>query len=132
MVLVDANVLIDVLTDDPDWADWSAAKLIEAIESDALAVNPIIYAEVAAAYKTVKAFERALIAWPLEQLALPYAAAWPASQAFLRYRREGGKRQTPMPDFYIGAHALVEGHIILTRDVARYRTYFPKVPLITP
>jgi predicted nucleic acid-binding protein len=132
MVLVDANVLIDVLTGDPDWADWSAAQLIEAVESDTLAVNPIIYAEVAVAYKTVRTFERALSAWPLTRLTLPYEAAWPAGQAFLRYRREGGKRQAPMPDFYIGAHALVEGHVLLTRDASRYRTYFPKVTLISP
>ena len=132
MVLVDANVLIDVLTGDPDWADWSAAQLIEAVESDTLAVNPIVYAEVAVAYKTVRTFERALSAWPLTRLTLPYEAAWPAGQAFLRYRRGGGKRQAPMPDFYIGAHALVEGHVLLTRDASRYRTYFSKVTLISP
>jgi predicted nucleic acid-binding protein len=132
MVLVDANVLIDVLTGDPDWADWSAAQLIEAVESDTLAVNPIIYAEVAVAYLTVRTFERVLSAWPLTRLTLPYEAAWPAGQAFLRYRREGGKRQAPMPDFYIGAHALVEGLVLLTRDASRYRTYFPKVTLISP
>jgi predicted nucleic acid-binding protein len=132
MVLVDANVLIDVLTGDPGWADWSAAQLIEAVESDTLAVNPIIYAEVAVAYKTVRTFECALSAWPLTRLTLPYDAAWPAGQAFLRYRREGGKRLAPMPYFYIGAHALVEGHVLLTRDASRYRTYFPKVTLISP
>jgi predicted nucleic acid-binding protein len=132
MILVDANVLIDVVTADPDWADWSEAQMMEAAGRDFLAVNPIIYAEVAAAYQTAKAFERAMEPWPLTRLVLPYEAAWPASQAFLRYRHGGGQRQTPMPDFYIGAHALVEGLTLLTRDASRYRTYFPKVKLISP
>ena len=132
MVLVDANVLIDVLTGDPDWAVWSAAQLIEAVESDTLAVNPIVYAEVAVAYKTVRTFERALSAWPLTRLTLPYEAAWPAGQAFLRYRRGGGKRQAPMPDFYIGAHAAVADYRLLTRDAKRYREYFPKLEILAP
>ena len=132
MVLVDANVLIDVLTDDPDWSEWSQAKLLEAYTDDRLAINPIIYTEIAAAYKTATALERALQPWPLSRLPLPYSAAWPASQAFLRYRKSGGKRTTPLPDFLIGAQALVEDLTLLTRDVARYRTYFPKVKMIAP
>ena len=70
--------------------------------------------------------------WPLERLALPYDAAWPAARAFAEYRRRGGTRTSPLPDFYIGAHAETEGHTLLTRDPARYRTYFPSVPLICP
>ena len=131
-VLVDSNVLLDIFTKDADWFEWSSRTLSDCAKHDVLAVNPIIYAEVAVAYKTVRTFEHALSAWPLTRLTLPYEAAWPAGQAFLRYRREGGKRLAPMPDFYIGAHALVEGHVLLTRDASRYRTYFPKVTLISP
>ena len=132
MVLVDANVLIDVLTDDPDWSSWSERRLIEALEVNALAINPIIYAEVATAYKTARVLHKALRPWPLTRLPLPYGAAWPASQAFLRYRKAGGARRAPLPDFYIGAHAQVEKHTLLTRDATRYRTYFPQVALIAP
>ena len=132
MVLVDANILIDVLTDDSDWADWSQDRMLEVFEEDSLAINPIIYAEIGAAYKTASALERALRPWPLTRLPLPYEAAWPACQAFLRYRKSGGNRTAPLPDFYIGAQAQVEKHTLLTRDATRYRTYFPRVTLITP
>jgi predicted nucleic acid-binding protein len=132
MVIVDANVLIDVLTDDPDWADWSQEQMLEAFRSDTLAINPIIYAEIATAYKTAGSLERALRSWPLTRLPLPYEAVWPASQAFLRYRKGGGTRTAPLPDFYIGAHAQVESLTLMTREAARYRTYFPKVALLTP
>ena len=132
MILVDANVLIDVLTDDPDWSNWSEQRMMAALEVEAIAINPIIYAEVATAYKTASALHRALRPWPLTRLSLPYEAAWPASQAFIRYRKAGGTRRAPLPDFYIGAHAQVEKHSLLTRDATRYRTYFPKVALIAP
>lgn len=132
MVLVDANVLIDLLTDDPDWADWSETRLLEAFEEDTIAINPIIYAEIGAAYKTAAALERALRPWPLIRLPLPYEAGWLASQAFLSYRKKGGKRTAPLPDFYIGAQAEIEKHTLLTRDATRYQTYFPKVALISP
>jgi predicted nucleic acid-binding protein len=132
MVLVDANVLLDVLTDDPRWASWSEEKLLDVIETDQAAVNPIIYAELCAAYRTVTELDRALSGWPVERLPLPYEAAFPAAQAFLSYRRKGGERRSPLPDFYIGAHAMVAGLTLLTRDAPRYRTYFPKVRLISP
>ena len=132
MVLVDSNVLIDVLSDDPDWADWSQARLLEVFAEEALAINPIIYAEIGAAYRTAKALERALDPWPLTRLPLPYEASWLASRAYLRFRKRGGGKIAPLPGFYIGAQAQIEKLTLLTRDAARYRTYFPKVTLISP
>lgn len=132
MVLVDANVLIDLLSDDPDWAGWSEDRLLEAVSADTIAINPIIYAEIGTAYKTAASLERALRPWPLVRLPLPYEAGWLAGQAFLNYRRKGGKRSSPLPDFYIGAQAEIGNHTLLTRDATRYRTYFPKVQLIAP
>jgi len=132
MVLIDANVLLDILTDDPKWRPWSEEKFLSAIETDQAAVNPIIYAELGAAYKSAAELDRALSDWPVHRLPLPYEAAFPASQAFLRYRREGGVCRSPLPDFYIGAHAQAAGWALLTRDASRYRSYFPKVRLIAP
>jgi predicted nucleic acid-binding protein len=132
MVLIDANVLLDILTDDPRWRSWSEEKFLAVIETDQAAVNPIIYAELGAAYRTGAELDRALSGWPVQRLALPYEAAFPAAQAFLRYRRRGGQRRSPLPDFYIGAHAVSAGLTLLTRDTPRYRTYFPKLRLISP
>lgn len=130
--LVDSNVLIDVLSEDPRWFEWSAQALARAVERSALCINPIIYAEVAVGYASVAAVDRALAEERFERLALPFAAGFLAGRAFVDYRRRGGARQAPLPDFYIGAHALVENHTLLTRDSARYRTYFPKLRLICP
>ena len=132
MVLVDANVLLDILTDDPKWRPWSEESFLAAVETDRAAVNPIIYAELSAAYRSAAELDRALSGWPVQRLALPYEAAFPAAQAFLRYRREGGPRRSPLPDFYIGAHAQTARLALLTRDAARYRSYFPKLRLIAP
>lgn len=131
MVLVDANTLLDILTADPVWSHWSQGAL-ERAAADGLAINPIIYAELAPAFREEKELALALADWPLQRLPLPYAAAWPAAQAFARYRSRGGTRTSPLPDFYIGAHAEVGGLTLLTRDSVRYRTYFPKVELICP
>lgn len=132
MVLVDANVLVDVLADDPDWREWSEKRLLEIAAAEELAINPIIYAEVSAAYRSVAAMERALSGLGLVRLPLPYEAGFLAAQAFLAYRRRDGAKLSPLPDFYIGAHAQTDGLRLLTRDTTRYRTYFPKVRLITP
>jgi hypothetical protein len=132
MVLVDANVLLDILTDDPNWRPWSEERFLAATETDQAAVNPIIYAKLSAAYRSAAELDRALAGWPVQRLPLPYEAAFPASQAFVRYRKEGGQRRSPLPDFYIGAHAQTAGLTLLTRDAARYRTYFPKLRLIAP
>ncbi len=131
-ILVDSNVLLDVATQDPTWGSWSANALEEAAESSQLAINPIIYAEVSIRYATIEDLEDALSPDVFRREALPYEAAFLAGKAFLRYRRRGGQRSTPLPDFYIGAHAAVAGYRLLTRDVSRYRTSFPKLDLISP
>lgn len=131
MVLVDANVLLDILTADPRWAVWSAEKLERALPQG-LAINPVIYAEIAVGFRSEAELEAALDLPDLERLTLPYEAAFRARHAFVQYRRQGGNRRSPLPDFYIGAHAEVEGMTLLTRDAARYRTYFPKLRMIVP
>lgn len=132
MVLVDTNVLLDLLTDDQEWCAWSEERLLALIETHELAINPVIYAELAPAYRTAGNLDRALRDWPLQRLPLPYAAGFLAGHAFVKYRREGGQREALLPDFYIGAHAQLEELTLLTRDAARYRTYFPKVKIIAP
>lgn len=131
MVLVDANALLDILTADPVWSEWSRAALARAA-ADGLAINPIIYSELVPAFREEKELVATLADWPLQRLPLPYEAAWPAAQAFAVYRGRGGTRSSPLPDFYIGAHAAVQGLTLLTRDPARYRTYFPQVVLVCP
>ena len=131
MILVDSNVILDVLTDDPQWFDWSARQLV-ARADEILCINPIIYAELCAGFETSAELDAQLADWNLRRLPLPYEAAFPASRAFLRYRRRGGPRLAPLPDFYIGAHARTAGLTLLTRDHQRYRTYFPGLPLIAP
>jgi hypothetical protein len=132
MVLVDANVLLDVLTRDPAWMPWSEGEMRRLSSIERLAVNPIIYAEVSAGYQSAARLYAALGHMLIERLELPYSAAFDAGQAHAAYRRLGGDKRAPMPDFYIGAHALVAGMSLLTRDVGRYRTYFPSVSLIHP
>lgn len=132
MVLVDSNVLIDVLADDPDWRGWSEARLLEIAATEELAINPIIYTELAAAYRSAATLERALSGLGLIRLPLPYEAGFLAAQAFLAYRRRDGSKRSSLPDFYIGAHARTENLRLLTRDATRYRTYFPQIRLIAP
>ena len=131
MILVDSNVLIDVLTGDPTWEHWSAEQLASLGNTRQLAINPLIFAEVAIAY-CEEAQLNAALPPALVLLPLPYSAAFLAGRAFLKYRRRGGARRSPLPDFYIGAHAAAEGHTVLTRDATRYRTYFPDVAVIAP
>jgi predicted nucleic acid-binding protein len=129
--LVDANVLLDVLTGDPKWAGWSEQAIATAA-ADGLAINPIILAEVGVRFERSADVDAAVPHDTFERLAIPWAAAHPAGQAYLAYRRRGGGRRAPLSDFYIGAHALVSGLRILTRDAARYRTYFPDVKVVSP
>ena len=130
--LVDSNVLLDLVTNDTTWSDWSAEMLSQAADQSNLAINPVIYAEVSIGYSTIEEIEDLLPAVDFRRLDLPYEAAFLAGKAFLSYRRRGGSRTAPLPDFYIGAHAAVAGLRLLTRDPRRYRTYFPTVHLIAP
>ncbi len=132
MILVDSNVITDVARDDPVWGDWSARALAEAADRDEIAINPIIYAEVSVGYSAIETLDAALDESGFQRLALPYPAGFLAGKAFLAYRHRGGVRTSPMPDFYIGAHAAVSGLTLLTRDPARYASYFPSVRLIAP
>jgi predicted nucleic acid-binding protein len=132
-VLVDTNVILDVSTNDPKWADWSAAMLEQVADDSTLVINPIIYAEISVGFKKIEDLELALPPGTFRRDTLPYEAAFLAGKAFLKYRQRGGRsKPRPLPDFYIGAHAAVAGFRLLTRDATRYRTYFPGVDLIAP
>jgi hypothetical protein len=131
-ILVDSNVLLDVLTEDPRWSPWSTEALAEQADRDLLAINPIIYAEVSIGFVRIEDVDAAISPATFHRLALPWEAAFLAGKCFLAYRKRGGVRSSPLPDFYIGAHASVSGMKLLTRDAARYRTYFPKLGLVAP
>jgi len=130
--LVDSNVILDVITDDPEWADWASEALSRVAEESTLAINPIIYAEVSIQLRTIEDLNDLVPDEDFRRLDLPYEAAFLAGKAFLAYRRRGGSKAMPLADFYIGAHAAVSGMRLLTRDARRYRTYFPTVPIIAP
>lgn len=131
-VLVDSNVLLDVATHDARWYRWSSEALEAAANECTLVINPIIYAEVSIGYHKIEDLEQWLPPDTFRRDALPYESAFLAGKAFLRYRRRGGGKKAPLPDFYIGAHAAIAGFRLLTRDAVRYRTYFPTVSLIAP
>ena len=130
--MVDSNVLLHVATNDPTWGDWSAATLARSADEAILVINALVYAEVSIAFRTIEDLEDALPADLYRREDLPYEAAFLAGKCFLRYRRAGGTRRSPLPYFYIGAHAAVAGYRLLTRDAGRYRTYFPTLDLIAP
>ena len=130
--LFDSNVLLDIATADAAWLPWAEAQFRDGAAQGPVLINPIIYAELAPAFATREALEQWLDPAVFQRLPLPYAAGWRAAQAFVQYRRAGGTRSSPLPDFYIGAHAEAEGLTLVTRDAARYRTYFPPVKLIAP
>jgi predicted nucleic acid-binding protein len=131
-ILVDSNVILDILTEDPQWFEWSSQRLREYANQGELVINPIIYAELSSGFSQPEELETAIPPDFFRRDPLPYDAAFLAGQSFLEYRRRGGERRSPLPDFYIGAHAAAAEIPLLTRDVNRYRTYFPSVPLITP
>jgi predicted nucleic acid-binding protein len=130
--LIDSNVLLDVLTDDPAWGEWSGARLAECADRGVLVINPIVFAEVSVGFQRIEELEEALPPRAFRRVPLPWEGAFLAGKAFLSYRRNRGQRSTPLPDFYIGAHAAVAGLTLVTRDPGRYRTYFPKLNLIAP
>jgi len=131
-VLVDSNVLLDIATDDKDWAEWPGSTLERLADVAVLVINPIIYAEVSVGFPTIEEVEAALPHQLYLREDLPYEGAFLVGKSFLRYRRAGGARRSPLPDFYIGAHAAVAGYRLLTRDPSRYRAHFPTVDLIAP
>lgn len=131
-VLVDSNVVLDVLTGDPEWAGWSSDALATAADRSRLVINPIIFAEVSVRFSRIEDLDAAMSSAAFVREPIPYEAAFLAGKVFVRYRRRGGERRSPLPDFFVGAHAAVAGYRLLTRDAARYRTYFPQLSLIAP
>lgn len=132
MILVDTNVLLDVAESDPAWADWSQRQLEHLALTDTLTINPVIYTEFSIGYARIEEVEAVLAAVAMPIAPMPREALFLAGKAFLQYRQRGGSRSGVLPDFLIGAHASVEGWRLLTRDVARYRSYFPGLQLIAP
>ena len=132
MLLVDTNVLVDVLENDSNWADWSISQLRAQSKIHRLAINPIIYSELSLTFSTVEALDQTLDDLGLTMIEMPRAALFLAGKAFVRYRRQGGVKSNVLGDFFIGAHAAVSQYPLLTRDTRRYSTYFPSVDVIAP
>lgn len=131
-VLVDSNVLIDILQEDEQWFSWSAARLAPLVDARRLVLDPIVYAEVSIGFSSIEDLEAAIAGFGFERRPLPWEAGFLAGKAFERYRRRGGVKRSPLPDFYIGAHAAIAGLQLLTRDPRRYREYYPGLELIAP
>lgn len=131
-ILVDSNILLDLLENDPQWYDWSAEELRKAAEDSILIINPVIYAEISVGFERIEELEEVLKPEMFQRQPIPWEAAFLAGKCFYRYRKLGGVRRSPLPDFFIGAHAAVNGLTLLTRDATRYRTYFPSLTLIAP
>jgi predicted nucleic acid-binding protein len=131
-ILVDSNVILDIFKDDPIWANWSEAILDRYCSTHILSINPVIYAEVSIGFGRLEECENALSEAGFELLDFPRKALFQAGKAFVQYKKRGGTKRSPLPDFFIGAHAEVAGIRFITRDAARYRTYFPTVPLVSP
>ena len=132
MVLVDTNVLVDVLQDDPQWADWSIRQLRAQSQIHELAINPVIYAEMSISFASLETMDRAVDTLALRLQDIPRAALFLAGKAHLQYRQRGGSKAQVLPDFLIGAHAAVQGWPLLTRDASRFRTYFPSLIVLAP
>jgi predicted nucleic acid-binding protein len=132
VVLVDTNVLVDVLQDDPEWADWSTAQMRAQARVHPLAINPIVYAEVSLSFSTLEALDGVVNTLGLQMREVPRSALFLAGKAFLQYRRRGGRKAQVLPDFFIGAHAAVQGWRLLTRDARRFTTYFPTLEVVAP
>ena len=131
-ILVDSNVILDIVTEDRKWFQWSSDTLTQYAETHILVINPIIYAEVSIGFHRIEDVELALPQSFFKRDPLPWEAAFLAGKCFLAYRKKGGRRSSPLPDFFIGAHAAIARIPLLTRDVSRYRTYFPSLKLIAP
>lgn len=132
MHLIDSNVLIDIFEDDPQWFDWSNAICTHAINESGAGIDPLIYAETSAGFPSIDELEAALATLELARLPLPWEAGFLAGKAFVTYRKDGGLRRSPMPDFYIGAHALVMDLTLVTRDPRRYRRNYARLKLLAP
>ena len=131
-MLVDTNVLVDVLENEPEWADWSVGQLRAQSQIHRLVINPVIYSELSLTFSTFEALDETLAGMELGRIEIPRPALFLAGKAFVQYRRQGGVRNNVLGDFFIGAHAAVSGLPVLTRDTRRYASYFPSVKLVSP
>jgi predicted nucleic acid-binding protein len=131
-ILVDSNIILDIVTEDRQWFHWSSDTLSRYAEDNMLAINPIIYAEVSIGFDRIEDVDEVLPRHDFRRLPLPWQAAFLAGKCFQAYRKKGGQKRSPLPDFYIGAHAAVAGMALMTRDTTRYQTYFPKLAIIGP
>jgi predicted nucleic acid-binding protein len=131
-VIVDSNVLLDIFTEDSRWLSWSSNALERIANESRIIINPVIYGEVSIRFERIEELDEALPPAIFEREDVPYEASFLAGKAYLAYRRQAGTKSSLLPDFYVGAHAAIRGYRVLTRDVARYRTYFPKLVLIAP
>ena len=131
-VLVDSCVLLDLFTDDPHWANWSETTLEQYSQTNSLYINSIIYTEVSIGFEQIEILDTAIADLGLKVLEIPREALFLTGKAFLQYRRNKGTKHSPLPDFFIGAHAAVAQYHLITRDLAKYRTYYPQVQLIHP
>ena len=132
MILVDTNVLLDLVTDDPDWGRWSQQQLDHAAARDDLTINDIVYAELSIGYERMEELDAMIQTAGLSIAAIPRPALFLAGKAFQRYRSAGGRKTGVLPDFLVGAHAVIADAALITRDAARYRSYFPGIALIAP
>ena len=131
-LLVDSNIILDILTEDRVWFDWSSKQLSEHAEQTTLIINPIIYAEISIRFESIADLEKSVPSDYFIRQALPWEAAFLAGKVFLKYKKNGGTKTAPLPDFFIGAHALVADLTLLTRDKERYKHYFPTLSIISP
>jgi predicted nucleic acid-binding protein len=132
MLLVDTSILVDVLQDDPDWGDWSTNQLRAQAQIHELLINPVIYAELSISYSTAEALDMVVKRMNLKLHEIPKSALFVAGKAYFQYRKRGGTKAQVLPDFFIGAHAAVQGISLLTRDASRFKTYFPSLQVISP
>lgn len=130
--LVDTNVILDIVTEDLKWFDWSSTTLAQCAELGKLWINPIIYAEISIGFTYIEELDEVLPSTIFHRASLPWEAGFLAGKCFLRYRKASGTKSAPLPDFYIGAHAAISDLTLITRDQGRYKTYFPKIKLISP
>lgn len=130
--LIDSNVILDIVTEDKNWFEWSSLTLAQCAETDKIWINPVIYAEVSVGFSRIEELDFALPQTVFRQAALPYEAAFLAGKCFLKYKKSSGTKTSPLPDFYIGAHAAISNLTLVTRDRGRYQTYFPKLNIISP
>ncbi len=130
--LVDSSVLLDIFTADPVWLGWSTRALAEAARGGPVFIDPIVYSEVSIGFSRIESADEAIADLPLVWRDLPRAALFLAGKAFVSYRRSGGNKSRPLPDFFIGAHAAVEDLVLITRDPSRVRAHFPRVSIVSP